>query len=333
MSFALQKLFSVRRSHVFILFLSVSVLLGLYLGSGLLCQCVQVHLIFWYPYFFIVDEVNYLNSQIFLLLLSVCLFVVFQLRVSLCILVCPGTHFVDKTGLRLTEIHLPLPPSAGIKDMHWTPFFLNRIYLCHFACPESQSAEQGSLTLAVTCLPWAPWSLRCFIISLSLCLAINLSISLLIFFFYLFCETGILSGFGVCPGFRPGHSCTWNSEASCRESTEPLPMALQENPLSPFPPAPARAAGYISGRHRWRALWLSRMWQAQTHREAGRSGAHSLTKCMQAGGTVKKIRTAENFQKPHGGDLVPSSGDREYIRDLDSCAPETYPNVILTLPY
>ena len=182
MSFALQKLFSVRRSPVFILFLSVSVLLGLYLGSGLLCQCVQVHLIFWYPYFFIVDEVNYLNSQIFLLLLSVCLFVVFQLRVSLCILVCPGTHFVDKTGLRLTEIHLPLPPSAGIKDMHWTPFFLNRIYLCHFACPESQSAEQGSLTLAVTCLPWAPWSLRCFIISLSLCLAINLSISLLIFF-------------------------------------------------------------------------------------------------------------------------------------------------------
>ena len=46
MSFALQKLFSVRRSHVFILFLSVSVLLGLYLGSGLLCQCVQVRLIF-----------------------------------------------------------------------------------------------------------------------------------------------------------------------------------------------------------------------------------------------------------------------------------------------
>ena len=30
MSFALQKLFSVRRSHVLILFLSVSVLLGLY---------------------------------------------------------------------------------------------------------------------------------------------------------------------------------------------------------------------------------------------------------------------------------------------------------------
>ena len=38
---------------------------------------------------FIVDEVNYLNSQILLLLLSVCSFVVFQLRVSLCILVCP----------------------------------------------------------------------------------------------------------------------------------------------------------------------------------------------------------------------------------------------------
>ena len=48
---------------------------------------------------------------------------------------------------------------------------------------------------------------------------------------------------------------------------------------------------------------------------------------------MKTIRTAENFQKPHGGDLVPSSGDREYIRDLDSCAPETYPNAILTMPY
>ncbi|CAO2589176.1 hypothetical protein LEMLEM_LOCUS5296 [Lemmus lemmus] len=23
---------------------------------------------------------------------------------------CPGTHFIDQTGLELTEIHLPLPP-------------------------------------------------------------------------------------------------------------------------------------------------------------------------------------------------------------------------------
>ena len=150
---------------------------------------------------------------------------VFQPRVSLCILVCPGTHFVDKTGLRLTEIHLPLAPSAGIKSMHWTLFFLK------------QSLKK----------------------------------------------------------------------------------------LSPFPPAPARAAGYISGRHRWRALWLSRKWQAQTRREAGKSDAHSLTKCRHAGRTMKTIRTAENFQKPHGGDLVPSSGDREDIRDFGSCAPETYP--------
>ena len=54
-------------------------------------------------------------------------------------------------------------------------------------------------------------------------------------------------------------------------------------------------------------------------------GAHSLTKCRHAGRTMKTIRTAENFQKPHGGDLVPSSGDREDIRDLGSSAPETYP--------
>jgi hypothetical protein len=26
----------------------------------------------------------------------------------------PGTHYVDQTGLRLTEIHLPLPPVLGL---------------------------------------------------------------------------------------------------------------------------------------------------------------------------------------------------------------------------
>ena len=40
-SFALQKFFSFRRSHL--LFLSVSVLLGLYLGSDFLCQSIQVY--------------------------------------------------------------------------------------------------------------------------------------------------------------------------------------------------------------------------------------------------------------------------------------------------
>ncbi len=59
-------------------------------------------------------------SNIFIVIISlfVCLFVVFQHRVSLCTLVCPGTHFVDKTGLRLTESHLPRPPSAEIKGIH-----------------------------------------------------------------------------------------------------------------------------------------------------------------------------------------------------------------------
>ena len=67
------------------------------------------------------DEVNYLNSQIFLLLLSVYLLVYlwfFNLGFPCVSLYAPGTHFVDKAGLRLTEIHLPLAPSAGIKSMH-----------------------------------------------------------------------------------------------------------------------------------------------------------------------------------------------------------------------
>ena len=41
-SFALQKPFSFRRSHLLIVSLSV-LLLGIYLGSDLLCQCIQVY--------------------------------------------------------------------------------------------------------------------------------------------------------------------------------------------------------------------------------------------------------------------------------------------------
>jgi hypothetical protein len=33
-------------------------------------------------------------------------------RVSLCSPGCPGTHFVDQTGLELIEIHLSLPPEC-----------------------------------------------------------------------------------------------------------------------------------------------------------------------------------------------------------------------------
>ncbi|KAL6092005.1 hypothetical protein STEG23_001330, partial [Scotinomys teguina] len=36
-------------------------------------------------------------------------------KVSLCSPCCPGTHSVDLAALKLTEIHLLLPPSAGIK--------------------------------------------------------------------------------------------------------------------------------------------------------------------------------------------------------------------------
>jgi hypothetical protein len=37
--------------------------------------------------------------------------------VSVCSLSCPKSHFVDLVGLEITEIHLPLPPSAGIKGV------------------------------------------------------------------------------------------------------------------------------------------------------------------------------------------------------------------------
>ena len=46
-----------------------------------------------------------------------CLFVFIQARVSLCSSSCPRTHYVDQVGLELIEIRLPLPPSAGIKDV------------------------------------------------------------------------------------------------------------------------------------------------------------------------------------------------------------------------
>ena len=35
---------------------------------------------------------------------------VFQDRISLCTVGCPGTPSVDQTSFELTEIHLPLPP-------------------------------------------------------------------------------------------------------------------------------------------------------------------------------------------------------------------------------
>jgi hypothetical protein len=43
--------------------------------------------------------------------LFVCLFVCFQVRVSLCSPGCPGTHSVDQAGLN-SEIHLSLPPKG-----------------------------------------------------------------------------------------------------------------------------------------------------------------------------------------------------------------------------
>jgi hypothetical protein len=44
----------------------------------------------------------------YLLAISVCLFVCFQDRVSLCSPGCPGTHFVDQAGLELRN-----PPASA----------------------------------------------------------------------------------------------------------------------------------------------------------------------------------------------------------------------------
>lgn len=39
----------------------------------------------------------------------------FQDKISQC---SPGTHCVEQAGLKLTEIHLALPLSTGIKGVH-----------------------------------------------------------------------------------------------------------------------------------------------------------------------------------------------------------------------
>ena len=146
----------------------------------------------------------------------------------------------------------------------------------------------------MTCLPWAPWSLRCFIISLSLCLAINLSISLLIFFVVVVIfwdrDSLWLWSLSWIQTWSQLYLKQWGLLQGIRRASAQGPPG---EPLSPFPPATTRAAGYILDRHRWRALWLSRKWQAQTRREAGKSDAHSLTKCRHAGRTMKTIRTEE----------------------------------------
>ena len=49
--------------------------------------------------------------------------------VSLCSPGFPGTHYVDQTGLELTELYLPLPLSARIKEVGYhmvVPGMLNQ---------------------------------------------------------------------------------------------------------------------------------------------------------------------------------------------------------------
>lgn len=45
-------------------------------------------------------------------------FILFGTRVFLYSPCCPGTCHVDQVGLKLAEIHLPLPPNTGITCHH-----------------------------------------------------------------------------------------------------------------------------------------------------------------------------------------------------------------------
>ena len=62
----------------------------------------QTHSLFYFLIFEL--WLKSMNWALRLLLLLLLLLVVFLPWGSLCILVCPGTHFIDKAGLRLTQI-------------------------------------------------------------------------------------------------------------------------------------------------------------------------------------------------------------------------------------
>jgi hypothetical protein len=67
---------------------------------------------------------------LFVVVVFVC-FLVFQDRVSLCSPGCPGTHFVDKAGLK---IHLCLP-SAGTKGVcHHARLLLKILHMAAYNC-------------------------------------------------------------------------------------------------------------------------------------------------------------------------------------------------------
>jgi hypothetical protein len=73
-------------------------------------------------------QVSHLSHSLILFLLFV-----FWDRVSLCSSGCPGTHCGDQAGLKLKEIHLPLPSQCcGIKGVyHHTPYpllFRDRVF-------------------------------------------------------------------------------------------------------------------------------------------------------------------------------------------------------------
>ena len=53
-----------------------------------------------------------------------------QDRVSLCSLGCPRTHSVNQAGFK--EIHLPLPPSAGIKCMCYHSLAFPSLFFLQF---------------------------------------------------------------------------------------------------------------------------------------------------------------------------------------------------------
>jgi hypothetical protein len=71
---------------------------------------------------------------LFLFCLFVCLFTscwLFLEREFICSFVCPGTHYVDRVGLELIKIHLPLSPKHWIKGVGhhaWLPQYAVHTY-------------------------------------------------------------------------------------------------------------------------------------------------------------------------------------------------------------
>jgi hypothetical protein len=84
------------------------------------CHQHPAHTYVFVVLFFFLSNQDVVTTKVhcitFVCLFDVVFVFVFQNRVSLCSPGCPKTHSVDQAGLKITEIHLPLPPECGDID-------------------------------------------------------------------------------------------------------------------------------------------------------------------------------------------------------------------------